>query len=583
MSVRRIVPLAASLAFASLATFSAQPARDPGFRSAVELVALDFVALSSDGQLVTDLERHDVTLKVDGRPRDIRTFQFVRLAAVDPTPPRPSPTRRLSAPFGTNTLDDSGRTIVIIFETDSIRANVIQQATGAAAEFVNGLSPHDWVGVVTMPYGGVIVEPTRNHESVLKALPTISGQAPPQTTESDKGWRTRTTLTALADHLRSLAQIEGPKTIIFVSSGMLLPRRDAPLNAAPGPCEIRPVDYDEVGKAAGLARANVYVIRPDDFVIDSAKNAFADPAASRFRSSDQELAGIESLAGVTEGVLLRLTPTDRSAFARIARESAGYYLVGFEARDSERNGSYRRIEFSVARAGVRVNARRNVIIARAEAKRAMTPHAMLRDGKAYRDLPLRTNAVASPNPGDAKLKVLAIVEPLDRSAPIEAAAFGLVDARGRLVAQWTASPRELASFPIVSAGLVSAGRYRLRAAAIDASGRRGAADYEFNAELVDASGLTMSTVVLGSSYEREFVAKLQFVNEPTAAGYFGSSARRPPARCRSRWRSPRPKMARRSSAFLAPSFRRKNRNGAARPGSFPSPGCRLAITSFAPS
>jgi hypothetical protein len=327
-------------------------------------------------------------------------------------------------------------------------------------------------------------------------------------------------LTALADHLRSLAQIEGPKTIIFVSSGMLLPRRDAPLNAAPGPCEIRPVDYDEVGKAAGLARANVYVIRPDDFVIDSAKNAFADPAASRFRSSDQELAGIESLAGVTEGVLLRLTPTDRSAFARIARESAGYYLVGFEARDSERNGSYRRIEFSVARAGVRVNARRNVIIARAEAKRAMTPHTMLRDGKAYRDLLLRTNAVASPNPGDAKLKVLAIVEPLDRSTPIEAAAFGLVDARGRLVAQWTASPRELASFPIVSAGLVSPGRYRLRAAAIDASGRRGAADYEFNAELVDASGLTMSTLVLGSSYEREFVAKLQFVNEPTAAGYF---------------------------------------------------------------
>ena len=82
--------------------------------------------------------------------------------------------------------------------------------------------------------------------------------------------------------------------------------------------------YDAVGTAAALARANVYVVKPDDFVIDSAKNAFADPTASRFRSSDDELAGIQSLAGVTSGVLLRLTPADRSAFARITRESAGY-------------------------------------------------------------------------------------------------------------------------------------------------------------------------------------------------------------------------------------------------------------------
>ena len=428
---------------------------------------------------MADLAAGDVTLKVDGRPRDIRSFQFVRLGDFrSPTRPR-APAKLLPPPFGTNALDDSGRTVVIILETDSIRANVAQQATGAAAEFVAGLSPRDRVGLVTMPYGGVLVEPTRDHERVLKVLPTITGQASQQTTDSAKGCRTRDTLSALADHFAGLADIEGPKTIIFVSSGMMLPRRDAPMSGPPGPCELRSVHYDEVGRTASLARAHVYVVKPDDFVIDSAKNVFVDPAASRFRSSDDELAGIESLAGVTNGVLLRLKPSDRSAFARIARESAGYYLVGFEPKPNKRNGASHRVEFNVERGGTRVKALPAVVISRADGKKpALTPQAMLRDGKTYPDLPLRVVAMASPNPGDTKLTVVALLEPLDRSVTLESAAFGLIDQRGRLVAQWTANARELASLPAASAGLASPGRYRLRVAAIDTTGRRGSTDYE---------------------------------------------------------------------------------------------------------
>jgi VWFA-related protein len=516
---RFLVPGLIALAATAGPGASQAPQTEP-FRAAVDLFWLDFVALSQDGQPVTDLAAGDITLKIDGRPRDIRSFQFVRLGAGSATRAA-VPAKLLPAPFGTNALDDSGRTVVIILETDSIRANVAQQATGAAAEFVAGLSPRDWVGVVTMPYGGILVEPTRDHERVLKTLPTITGQASQQTTDSEKGCRTRSTLNALADHLAGLAHLEGPKTIIFISSGMLLPRRDAPMSGPPGPCEIRSVHYDEVGTAAVLARANVYVVKPDDFVIDSARNAFADPTASRFRSSDDELAGIESLAGVTSGVLLRLTPSDRSAFARITRESAGYYLVGFEPRPNERNGSQHRVEFNVSRAGTRVKALPNVMIVKADGRRpALTPQAMLRDGKSYPDLPLRVVGLSSPNPGDTKLTVVALVEPLDRSVALDSAAFGLIDQRGRLVAQWTANARELGSLPVTSAGLASPGRYRLRVAAIDATGRRGSADYEVVAEPVTASGLTFSTMVLGVSYERNFVPKLQFVREPTANGSF---------------------------------------------------------------
>ena len=492
-------------------------------RSAVELVRLDFLALA-DGQLVSDLSPGEVTLKIDGRPREIRSFQFVRLGA-STAAGRPV-AGRLPPPFGTNALDDAGRTILIIFETDSIRANVAQQATLAAAEFVAALSPRDWVGVITAPYGGILVEPTRDHERVLKVLPAISGQASQQTSDSEKSCRTRNTLNALADHLRGIAHLEGPKTVVVVSSGMALPRRDAPMAGPPGPCELRSEHFQEVGSAAVISRTNLFVVKPDDFVIDSAKNAFVDPTASRFRSSDEELAGIESLAGVTNGQLLRLTPTDRSAFARIARESAGYYLVGFEPTPGERNGSYRRVEFGVARAGVRVRVHPTLMIPKPDGKRlALTPQAMLRDARAYRDLPLRVVAVTAPNPGDTKLRIVAILEAPDLTgaasdAGLESAAFGLIDGRGRLVAQWTANARELTLTPAMSAGLASPGRYRLRAAAIDSTGRRGAADYEFVAEPFPAGSLTLSAMVLGVAFQKTFLPKLQYVKEPTAAGQF---------------------------------------------------------------
>jgi hypothetical protein len=161
------------------------------------------------------------------------------------------------------------------------------------------------------------------------------------------------------------------------------------------------------------------------------------------------------------------------------------------------------------------------MIARDDGKRpSLTAQAMLRDGRTYTDLPLRVIGLVAPNPGDSKLTVLGFVEPLDRSAALDSAAFGLIDARGRLVAQWTANTRELSATPAMSAGLASPGRYRLKVAAIDTSGRRGSAEYELVAEPVSANGLALSTMILGVSYEKNFVPKLQFVAEPTANGYF---------------------------------------------------------------
>ena len=513
--------VAAALGAAAAAQLSAQGRDDP-IRTGIELVAVDFAALGRDGSPVADLAASQVSLRVGGRERQIKSFQFVQaVPAHSDGSPGPA-LGELSPPYGTNYLGEAGRAIILVLENDSLRAAVARHTIDAVSAFVGTLSPRDRVALVTTPRGGVLADLSRDHRRVRELLLKVSGLGSQRATDSEKSCRTRDTLNALRGLLEGLASVDMPKTIVFVSGGILTPRRDAPLAAPPGPCEIRAVNFEEVGRAAFETRANFYVIKVDDLVIDSAADAFADPTASRFRSSDDELAGMESLAGVTSGTLLRITPSDNAAFERVGRETSGYYLVAFEPEPGERNGLSHRLEVSIARPEVTVRARPRLTIrkpATGSTPPARTPQAMLRDGRAFRDLPLRAAAFASANRGSADLKIVALAEPLDSSAVITSAAFGLIDDRGRLVAQWTANERELAQLPIASAGLVAPGAYRLRVAAVDADGRRGAADYEFDASLTSVGPLKLSTLVLGVS-RTGFVPRLQFATEPAATGFF---------------------------------------------------------------
>src|SRR5258708_3614182 len=90
----------------------------PTFRSGLDLVPVDFLALAKDGSAVRDLRAEDVTLRVDGRVRPIRSLEFVELArsrdegivAAAPLPP----------PYGSNRLADAGRAVVLVLDRDSI-------------------------------------------------------------------------------------------------------------------------------------------------------------------------------------------------------------------------------------------------------------------------------------------------------------------------------------------------------------------------------------------------------------------------------------------------------------------------------
>lgn len=511
--------VALTLAAVALAAAAAAGQQGAASRPSGEAVAVDFFAYGAAGT-VFDLRRDEVTLKVDGRAREIRSLRYVSLPPRDPAGVADIPAAPLDPPYAANFSESTGRRITIVVDHESIRPGAEKNTMHSVVRFLNTLGPLDQVSYVTMPNGGVEVDFTTEHQRIIAALRRFVGRASRETTEQDRSCRSRLVLNGMRDLLLELAPLEGPKMVVLVSSGVLNPRRDAAANAPPGPCEIRLVDFQEVRTAAAQSRGYVFVVQPDDLQVESASNAFADASLSRFAGADKDRAGLESLAGAAAGEFFRIVGPDDSALPNVARATAGYYVATFDPDPGERNGFTHRVDLAVSRDQVRVRTRPEVLIPKPAAKRTSTdPRDMLRDGFLYRALPLR--AVAYTSAGEAgKVKIMAVVEPAERGVKLASAVFGLIDRRDQLVVQWTANARELGSQPLMTAGEAVLGPYRLRVAAVDASGRQGSVEYELIAKLTDANPVSLSALAVGTSRDGGFMPKFVFGTDQAAMVFF---------------------------------------------------------------
>jgi VWFA-related protein len=469
-----------------------------------DLVAIDFLALSATGDPVTDLTADQVTLRVGGKPRTIKALQFRKMAQLRVTGETVEP------PYGTNVLSDANaRTLVIVVEDESLEPGREAAMRDAVAMLLLGLSARDRVALVTVPHGGLKVDFTTDHEKVRAAVWQITGQAPRNEGADDASCRSRDTIQALTGLLDDLAGGHGPTTVLFFSSGltgpsaMVLPPPGVAGQQQPliGRCVLRPELFQQVGSAAETARANFYI------------------AAHDSAATPRSLEGIENLAGVTGGVRLGMASAAEIALSRVARESAGYYVATFMPEPAERNGLNHRVDVRVARPGVSVRTRPGLRIPkRALAAAALPPTAardLLRESRTHRELPLRVAGYVARQGGEG-LRIVALAEPVERGLKLTSAAIGLFDAKGQLVAQWSAQSSDLSKQLLQSAMVVAPGTYRLRASATDAAGRRGTADYTVDANLTRAGALGLSSLVLGLSRDGQFLPRLEFGAEASA-------------------------------------------------------------------
>jgi hypothetical protein len=479
-------------------------------------LAVDFVAVLPDGTPVPDLQSSEVEVRVNGR---VRTVRSVRRVVAGPIPATPGAVPGLPAPFGTNDSVAAGRSFVLLVDEESFVAGREQLLRSAVEGLLTHLTPADETMVVALPFAGVKVPFTSDAARIRLAMAGLSGQGNRSETGSDLACRTRRFLEALDGLLDALAGRSSPLTVVLFTAGLAAPRRDAPMALGPGMCELLVDHFERITITAGAARANLFVVQPDDIGMTGA--GWRDSiSGSTFRGSDNPLEGIEHLAGATRAVRLPLDASGTGALLRAAKESSAYYLADIEPERNEAYGRSRPLDVRVARSGVTVRARPEITFRQpprdTPAPRLALGDVLLSRG-AYPDVPLRAGGFTVSEP-DGRLRVGVVVEPADPAASLASVGAVLIDPAGRAVARWFAV--DAAERPLLGAMAAPPGTYRLRVVAVDSAGRFGAAEDVVEVGLTSVGPLSLGSLVLGLSRNDRRVPRLQFGAEPMALASF---------------------------------------------------------------
>jgi hypothetical protein len=475
---------------------------------------VDFVAVDADGTLAADLQPSEVEIRIGDRIRVVRSVRRVTTApAINPSGPV-----RIPAPYGTNDGVSAGRRFVLVVDQESFGAGREQLFRNAVEGLLAQLTPADQTMIAALPFGGVRLPFTSDQARVRLAIDRVSGQGARSETGSDLACRTRRFLESLEAWLREQPSRTSPLTLVLFTAGMAAPRRDAPMGLMPGMCELVVDQFRHVATAASAARANFYVMQPTDVGIGTT-SARPTLGGVSDRGSDNPLEGIEHLAGVTGGVRLSLDATGTASLLRVARESSAHYVAELDPASGDAGGRSRPLSVRVTRRGVTVRARPEITFAESSrtGTASLTVKDLLASPDAFTGLRLRI-AGFTVRDSEGQIRVGVVVEPVDPTVLLASAGAILIAGDGQVPSHWFA--RDASERPLLGALAAVPGTYRLRVAAIDGTGRTGAAEEDVDAALTPVGPLSLGSLMLGISINGTTAPRLEFGSEPTAIAYF---------------------------------------------------------------
>jgi VWFA-related protein len=513
------------LGFAFAASIAAGGQEQPIFRSGVDLVTVDVTVVDGSGKPVEGIgpERFDV--RVDGSRRKVVWAEFVPFRRSAP----PSP--QTAAHFTSNEELNPGRLILIAVDQMHIRRVEGRAALRAAGSFLDALDPADRAAAAPLTHTGPI-EFTNDHAAVKRYVETLAGTASPMPahfnlgltealaiSEGNRVWldravtrecgeplgrlenparvaaaegvrdpcpvqveqesraiaqeartNTRQSLYALMQLIERLSEIDGPKTLVLISEGLV--------------AEPQLIDLTSLGAAAQAARVSIYVLRLEIPIFDA-----SDTKVSPTLEADQQARedGLVRLAGSARGGLFRLVGADPYAFRRILQELSAYYLVAFEATPADRDGRTHRIDVSTDAPGATVRARPAFRAGAPASKAAIEDQVvrLLRSPRLATEIPLRVAAYAFRDEKPHSIRLLLSAEAATGASREVSIGFVLIDDASVIAASGTGVTDDgRLSLPVQ----VPEGRYVLRAAAIDAGGRKGSVERQVVASLLESKG-----------------------------------------------------------------------------------------------
>jgi hypothetical protein len=214
--------------------------------------------------------------------------------------------------------------------------------------------------------------------------------------------------------------------------------------------------------------------------------------------------GINALAAGTGGLVLPLGSWATAA----AQEHARVELTLSEDEDLDA-GTMARALVTTSRPGLVVRSAPFVFVPTEVTDGLTALTDMLRQSRAFTDLPLRVAAYPVLHNDRSSIRLLIVADTIEADRSLAWSEFGLISPDGRMVAQWTETREALVQRPFISGVIAPEGAYRLRWAASELSGRRGTVDVDVDARFTPAGDFRVSALMLGRLVTDTFVPMLQ--------------------------------------------------------------------------
>ena len=349
----------------------------PTFSSTTSLVVVDVTVRDKAGKLIEGLTQKDFTLLEDGKPQELRVFEFQRLAT-DPAPPEKAPSldevdADPEPPVKMITSEEPGkvqyhdkRLMVMFFDLGSMGIPEQLRAQEAANKFIDTeMTSSDLVAVMMYTSSlQVLSDFTENRgmlRDIIKDLPIgemaeLAGTADTASDdEEDTGaafvadetefniFNTDRKLQAIEDAVKKLSALPEKKALVYFSSGLARTgvENNAQLqatiiSASKSNVSIYPIDArglmaDPPGGGAGKAAS-----RGTGIYSGSQHNS----QRAAINNSQETLV---SLAADTGGKAF-LDANDLSLGLVQAQQAyRSYYVLGYHTSNAAQDGKYRRI------------------------------------------------------------------------------------------------------------------------------------------------------------------------------------------------------------------------------------------------
>jgi len=525
------------------------------FRVEVNYVEVDALVTDADGKPIANLTKDDFELFEDGKKQDVATFALVNipieraerpLFASGPVQPDVQTNDHIEGRIYLLVLDDlhtdvtrsprvkaaATRFIENNFGTNDLAAVVFTGRSGDGQDFTN--NPRLLVNAINKFSGRKLRSATLTRIEGARVDPATQQLAPGDDIDQmDRAFRAR----QMANNVRKLAEfmagVHGRrKSMLLIGEGVDYDIYEAVGQLGSTASSVLLDTHDAIA-AATRGNVTIYTIDPRGLmnaegdlieVAGTVGDADSRSIANEMRLSQDSL---RVLADSTGGFAAVNRNDLNGAFDRIVSENSSYYMLGFYSTNDRRNGRYRKLEVRVKRPGLRVRNRTGYYEARGRApsqpNASNSPTALPVAVTEALGSPLPMSGVpmkvfAAPYKGQAPNAAVALVFEIDIrnfdfvqnggtfNEQVDVA-FTSVNTQGKVfpgerqTATLTLKPdtyerAKARGLRVLSQANLPPGRYQIRVAAGNKSGKAGSVVYDLEVPDFSKESFTMSGVSL---------------------------------------------------------------------------------------